>query len=112
MKNTLIDNLKYYHDYFLFLMVVLAGLFTKIWFAVQKGKKPSLSWFFAEGIVSFFVALSVYAICDQYLNLNKIFTYVICAWGGSFSTLIHSEVEDLISSLFDSLKGFLKSKFN
>ncbi|MBA0884918.1 hypothetical protein [Flavobacterium undicola] len=110
MKNTIIDNIKYYQDYILFLLVLLAGIFTKTYNAVKKGKKPNLSWFLAEAIVSFFVAFSVYAICDQYFNLNKMFTYVLCAWGGSLSTLIHSEVEKLISSFFDSLKNLIKSK--
>lgn len=110
MKNTLINKLSLYQDYFLFLLVVLAGVFTKIYIEIQKGKKPTLSWFLAEAIVSFFVAFSVYAVCDQYLSINKIFTYVLCAWGGSLSTLIHSEVEQLISSLFKGLKILIKNK--
>jgi hypothetical protein len=110
MIKTIIDELKYYQDYFLFLIVVLAGVFMKIYLAIQKGKKPQLSWFLAEAVISFFVAFSVYTVCDQYLNINKMFTYVICAWGGSLSTLIHSEVEELISSLFDGLKALLKLK--
>jgi hypothetical protein len=110
MIKTIIDELKYYQDYFLFLIVVLAGVFMKIYLAIQKGKKPQLSWFLAEAVISFFVAFSVYTVCDQYLNINKMFTYVICAWGGSLSTLIHSEVEELISSLFDGLKSLLKLK--
>ncbi|MFE3847144.1 hypothetical protein ACFX5D_04075 [Flavobacterium sp. LB3P45] len=110
MKNTIITELEYLKDYFLFCLVVFAGVFTKTYNAVKKGKKPSLSWFLAEAIVSFFVAVSVYAVCDQYLNLNKMFTYVICAWGGSLSTLIHSEVEELISSFFESLKKLIKTK--
>ncbi|MCV9934145.1 hypothetical protein OIU80_17825 [Flavobacterium sp. LS1R47] len=114
MKNTIlnqiISELKYYQDYFLFLIVVLAGVFMKIYLAIQKGKKPRLSWFLAEAAISFFVAFSVYAVCDQYLSINKMFTYVICAWGGSLSTLIHSEVEALISSFFDGLKAMIKLK--
>ena len=82
----------------------------KVYIAINRGKKPTLSWFLAEAIVSFFVAFSVYVVCDQFLNVNKMFTYVICAWGGSLSTLIHSEVEELISSFFDVLKVLLKSK--
>jgi phosphate starvation-inducible membrane PsiE len=103
MKDTLIHSVKYFQDYILFLIVVLAGIFTKIWLAIQKGKKPNLSWLLAEAIVSFFVAFSVYAICDQYFNLNKMFTCVLCAWGGVKSTLIQSKVEKLISSFFDNL---------
>ncbi|MEO8239236.1 MAG: hypothetical protein ABI576_14115 [Flavobacterium sp.] len=110
MKDTFLNNLKYYQDYIIFLFLVLAGIFTKIYIAMGKGKKPTLSWFLAEAIVSFFVAVSVYVVCDQFLSVNKMFTYVICAWGGSLSTLIHSEVEELISNLFDILKVLLKSK--
>ena len=72
MKSTFLNSIKEYQDYFLFLIVVLAGVFTKVYNAISKGKKPRLSWFLAEGIMSFFVAFSVYAVCDQYLNLNKI----------------------------------------
>jgi hypothetical protein len=111
MKNALINNFKYFQEHFLFLLLLMAGIFTKIYIAISKGKKPTLSWFLAEAIVSVFVAFSVYVICDQYLNLNKVVTYVICAWGGSLSTLIHSEVEELISSFFDVLKVLLKTKF-
>lgn len=110
MIKTIINELKYYQDYFLFLIVVLAGVFMKIYFAIQKGKKPKFSWFLAEAFISFFVAFSTYTVCDQYLNINKMFTYVICAWGGSQSTLIHSQVEELISSLFEGLKTMLKLK--
>ncbi len=110
MKNTILTEIKHWQDYALFILVVLVGIFTKTYNAIQKGKKPTISWFLAEGIVSFFVAFSVYAVCDQFFHLNKIFTYVICAWGGSLSTLIHSEVEELISSFFDGLKKLIKTK--
>lgn len=117
MKNTTINflrdflsDLKYYQDYFLFLLVVMAGVFTKIYLAIQKGKKPTWKWFVAEALVSFFVAFSVYAIFDQFLHFNKMFTYMVCAWGGSMSTLLHGKVEELISSIFDSLKEFFNKK--
>jgi hypothetical protein len=110
MKDTLIHSAKHFHDNFLFAIVVLAGIFTKIWLAIQKGKKPSLSWLLAEAIVSLFIAFSVYAVCDQYFSLNKMFTYGLCAWGGAKSTLVHSEVEKIISILFDNLKNLIKSK--
>jgi hypothetical protein len=103
MKETIINNIKYYQDYILFLLVLLAGIFTKFWLAIQKGKKPNLSWFLAEAIVSFFVAFSVYAVCDQFLHFNQMFTYGLCAWGGAKSTLVHSKVEKLISLFFDNL---------
>lgn len=112
MKHTIIDNIKYFQDYILFCFVVLAGIFTKIYIAIQKGKKPTLKWFLAEGLVSCFVAFSVYAVFDQFLHFNRMFTYMVCAWGGSMSTLLHTKVEDLISTIFESLKILIKEKLN
>ena len=112
MKNTIISNIKYFQDYFLFFLVVFFGFFTKISSAIKKGKKPSWKWFLAEAVISFFVAISVYAVFDQFLHFNKMFTYMVCAWGGSMSTLLHKEVEELITSIFDSLKSSIKSKIN
>jgi hypothetical protein len=106
----ILNNLKPLQDYFLFFSVVLVGVFTKVWNSIQKGKRPTVKWFFAELIVSFFVAFSVYAVFDQYFHMNKMFTYMVCAWGGSMSTLIHAKVEDLIESLFDDIKQFFKTK--
>lgn len=109
MKEILLE-LKICRDYILLSLVIGAGIFTKIYNAIQKGKKPTLSFILAEGIVSIFVAISVYAFTNEFLHLSKFLTYVFCAWGGSLSTLIHSEVEKLISSFFDSLKSLIKSK--
>ncbi|PWA09512.1 hypothetical protein [Flavobacterium laiguense] len=110
MKETLINNIKYYQDYILFLLVVLAGIFIKIYNAVLKGKKPTLSFILAEGIISFFVAISVYALFDQFLHCNRMFTYMVCAWGGFKSTLFHDKLEELISTIFESLRISIKSK--
>lgn len=112
MKNTIIAELKYYQDYFLFCLVVFAGVFTKVCLAVNKGKKPTWKWFMAELIISFFVAVSVYAVLDQFLHFNKMFTYMVCAWGGSMSTLIHKEVEAFISIFFEILKKSIKTKLS
>lgn len=106
----LLFEIKIWRDYFLLGLIIIAGIFTKIYNASQKGKKPTLSFVLAEAIVSIFVAVSVYAFTSEFLHLSKFLTYVFCAWGGSLSTLIHSEVEKLISSFFDALKGFIKTK--
>lgn len=106
----LLGDFKYYLDYFLFLLVVLSGAFMKVYLAIQKGKKPTWTWFLAEILMSFFVALSVYAVFDQFLHFNKLFTYMACAWGGSMSTLLHNKMEELISSIFESLKQFFNQK--
>ena len=110
MKNTIVAEFKYLQDNFLFCLVVFAGVVTKVCLAIKKGKKPTWKWFLAEAVISFFVAFSVYAIFDQFLHFNKMFTYMVCAWGGSMSTLLHKEVEELISSFFDSLKNLIKTK--
>jgi predicted membrane-bound spermidine synthase len=106
----LLFELKICRDYILLGLVILMGIFTKIYNATQKGKKATLSFILAEGIVSIFVAISVYVITSEFLNLSKFLTFVLCAWGGSLSTLIHSEVEELISSFFDGLKRLIKTK--
>ena len=103
-------ELRIYRDYFLLGIIIMLGFFTKIYNAIQKGKKPTFSFILAEAIVSLFVAASVYAFTSEFLHLSKFLTYVFCAWGGSLSTLIHSEVEKLISSFFDGLKNVIKSK--
>lgn len=109
MKEILFE-LKIWRDYILLGLVILMGIFTKIYNATQKGKRATLSYILAEGIVSVFVAISVYVITSEFLNLSKFLTFVLCAWGGSLSTLIHSEVEQLISSFFNSLKILIKTK--
>ena len=109
MKKILFE-LTIYRDYFLLGLIIIAGIFTKIYMATQKGKKATLSYILAEGIVSVFVALSVYVLTTEYFHLSKFFTYMLCAWGGSLSTLIHSEVEKLISWCFEVLKNAIKSK--
>lgn len=109
MRELLLE-LKICRDYILLGVVILMGIFTKIYNATQKGKKATLSYILAEGIVSVFVAISVYVITSEFLNLSKFLTFVLCAWGGSLSTLIHSEVEQLISSFFNGLKILIKTK--
>ena len=113
MKNQLINlfNLaKEYKEFLYFIAFVFTGIFVKIYHTMQKGKKIGLNWVLAEAIMSFFVAVSVWAICDQFLHLNKIFTYVICAWGGSMSTIFHKKTEELLESIFDIIKAYLKIK--
>lgn len=115
MKNQLINlfNLsKEYKEFFYFIAFVFTGIFVKIYHTMQKGKKIGLNWVLAEAIMSFFVAVSVWAICDQFLHLNKIFTYVICAWGGSMSTIFHKKTEELLESIFDGLKSYFNIKLN
>jgi hypothetical protein len=111
MKDTTIQISKDFGDYLVFIALVLSGVVVKIHFALKKGKSPSFKWFLAEAVVSFFIAFSVYAIFDQFLQCNKMLTYVACAWGGSMSSMIHDKVEDLFSEIFFIFKILIKSKF-
>lgn len=104
------ENLTLIEDSLTFFVVVIMGVFTKIYREIQKGKKPNWKWFIAEAILSFFVAFTVYAVFDQFLEMNKFFTYVICAWAGSLSTIFHKKAEELLGSLFDNLKLWISNK--
>lgn len=104
------DNLTLLEDLLTFSVVVTVGAFMKIYREIQKGKKLQLKYFFAEAIISFFVAFSVWAVFDQFLEMNKMFTYVICAWAGSLSTIFHTKTEELIEWVFDSLKVWISKK--
>lgn len=114
MKKTITDFLigheKDLIDLIAFISVVVMGVITKVYKEVLKGKKPSLKWFLAEAFLSFFVAISVWAVFDQFFEMNKIFTYVICAWAGSLSTLFHAKVERLFSVCFDRIESYIKAK--
>lgn len=78
--------------------------------AVRKGTKFTIGWFFGELIMSFFVAITVYAIFDQFLQVDKLFSYTMCAWCGTFSTAFHEKVKDFMESIFDVLKMWIKIK--
>ena len=106
------ENFKTIKEIFYFIIVVTMGAFTKIINEIKKGTKPTFSWFISEGIISFFVAITVYAVFDQFLQVNKLFSYVMCAWGGSFSNLFTEKFKDLITSFFDYLKVWLKTKLS
>jgi undecaprenyl pyrophosphate phosphatase UppP len=97
-------------DFLLFLMLVSMGAFVKVLKQVRQGAKASWKWFLAEAIVSFFVALLVYGFFDQFLHTNQLFTYVVCAWCGSFSTIFHKRMEDLLGAIFDKLKQLINEK--
>ena len=106
------ENLTLLEDLLTFSIVVTVGVFMKIYREIQKGKKLRIKWFIAEAIISFFVAFSVWAIFDQFLEMNKMFTYVICAWAGSLSTIFHTKTEELIEWVFDSLKVWISKKLD
>jgi len=97
-------------DFLLFLILVTMGAVVKIIRQVNQGVKASYKWFLAEAIVSVFVALLVYGFFDEFLHFNKFFTYMICAWCGSLSTIFHKRMEDLLGVFFDKLKQLLTNE--
>lgn len=100
----LLTNSKQIIDFFLFIIMVVMGAIVKIINEVRKGAQTSWKWFLAEAIVSMFVAILVYGLFDQFLNFNKIFTYIVCAWCGSFSTIFHKKLEEIIGLTFEKIK--------
>ncbi|WP_395043402.1 hypothetical protein [Flavobacterium sp.] len=97
-------------DFSLFLIIVIMGAIVKIIKQVNQGVKASWKWFLAEAIVSIFVALLVYGFFDQFLHFNQLFTYMVCAWCGSFSTIFHKRMEDLLGAIFDKIKQLIGAK--
>ena len=97
-------------DFFLFLIIIIMGAIVKIIKQINQGVKVSWKWFLAEAIVSVFVAFLVYGFFDQFLHFNKLFTYMVCAWCGSFSTIFHKRMEDLLGAIFDKIKQLVSEK--
>jgi hypothetical protein len=108
--NWLIENSKQLKELFLFIFVVTMGTITKMIVAIRKGTKFTFVWLISELIMSFFVAITVYAVFDQFFAVNKLFSYTMCAWSGTFSTTFHEKVKDLIVSIFDFVKIWIKIK--
>lgn len=95
----------------LFSGFVMFGVIVKLIRAIQKGSKLSFAWFFSEALISFFIALIVYAVMDQFFMLKPFFTCALCALLGSFSTILNKKLEELIEAFFDSAKNALKEFF-
>jgi len=106
----LLQNSKQVKEVFLFIIVVTMGTITKMIIAVRKGTKFTISWLVSELVMSFFVALTVYAVFDQFLAVNKLFSFMMCAWSGTFSTSFHEKAKDLLAAIFDYLKIWIKTK--
>jgi len=108
----LIRNLADITDYFNFSLSVLLGQLVKIYEYTNTGKRISVRKFFFELATTFFIAITVYAIFDQFLNMNKLFTYMTCAWAGSISSTIRTETKELAVFVFQGIKLYLNNKFN
>lgn len=103
-------NVKHIKELIVFGFVVVLGVIVKIIIAMKKGTKFTVAWFFSELVMSFFVAITVYAFFDQFLQVNKLFSYMMCAWCGTFSTLFHEKLKDFMEFIFETLKNWIRIK--
>lgn len=110
MKHQLLQFFKGNSEFIAFMLVVMAGVGVKIWKAMQENTKLSFKWFIAEGFMSALVAFTAYMFFDEFLNLNKILVYIICAWLGSASTVFHKKVEELVGKFFEAAGSWLTKK--
>ncbi len=99
------------HEGLFFSGFVMFGVVVKTIRALQKGTKLSFAWFFSESLISFFIALFVYAVVDQFFQLKPLFTYAICALLGSMSTIVNKKLEELLETAFDSAKSGISDLF-
>lgn len=106
----LLTNSKQVKEVLLFIIVVTMGTITKMIAAIRKGTKFTFSWLISELIMSFFVAITVYAVFDQFLEVNKLFSFMMCAWSGTFSSTFQEKGKDLITAIFDYIKIWIKIK--
>jgi hypothetical protein len=87
-----------------FLSAVLAGSVYKMIHQNKKGIKITVKTMLVEAFSSFFIAIVVYAVLNQFLQFNTFFTYMMCSLAGSMDTLIHSKIEALIDVAFNAAK--------
>lgn len=106
----IINNSKELKEIILFIAVVTMGTITKMISAMKKGAKFTILWLTSELVMSFFVALTVYAIFDQFLQVNKFFSFMVCAWSGTFSNIFQEKGKELLVSIFDYIKIWIKIK--
>jgi hypothetical protein len=99
------------HDIALLLLTVLFGTFIKIYKEPDNPNKWRFSRFISEFLISFLIAVTLYQINEIWLGLPKLFIMTLCVWGGSLSTRIYNEVDEFLSSLFESLKNFIGNRF-
>lgn len=103
-------NIKHIKELFIFGFVVTLGTMAKVVVAMRKGTVFTAGWFFSELVMSFFVAITVYAVFDQFLEVDPLFSYTMCAWCGTFSTAFHDKLRDFMESIFDFLKSWVKTR--
>ncbi|CAM3968773.1 hypothetical protein FLCU109888_11560 [Flavobacterium cucumis] len=105
-----IENLEAIKEALALFLVVVGGVGIKAWKAIQENTKLTIKWVVAEGFMSLVVALTAFAIFDLWLELHRLIVYVICVWAGGMSTIVHKEVEGLVSDIFDGVGNWVKRK--
>lgn len=92
----------------LFSLFVMFGVLVKIIRAIYAGAKLSFFSFISEAMFSFFIAIIVYAVFDQFFQMKQLFVYAICAFIGSMSKIFQKKTEELLVAIFDALKTGVK----
>lgn len=69
----------------------------------------SINWktFLYESVMSFIVALTVWAIMDQLFKVDTFVTYMTCAWAGIMSQKFEDKIELVFDKLVQSVISFL-----
>ena len=97
-------------DFLALLTTVLFGTFIKIYKEPEDPNKWRFSRFVSEGVVSLLVASTVYVANDYFLHLPILFVMVLCVWGGSMSSNLYENVENLIDSVFQIVKTLISNR--
>lgn len=105
------DHINQLLDVLLLLLTVLFGTFIKIYKEPSNPNKWRFSRFVSEFLISFLIAVTLYQVNEMWLHFPKLFVMTLCVWGGSLSSKIYKEVDDVLSAVFESLKKFISSKF-
>ena len=115
MKSPL-DYFKYIPKEFLewisFAAAVLFGTVYKVLKQNETGVKITVKKYLTEAISSFFVALIVFAVFDQYFHFNQLFILMMCSLAGSMSSKFHKHIEDFLDFIFDTTKNAITRKVN
>lgn len=102
--NDLLEIPRVLWDAAFFTFAVFFGSIYKMIKQKEQGMQITFRKFLAELFVSFFIAGISFAIFDQFLHFNKLFTFAMCSFAGSQSSKLHKQTESLIDWAFDVAK--------
>jgi hypothetical protein len=92
------------------LMTVLFGTFIKVYKEPNDPNKWRISRFISESVVSLLLASTLYLVNYYYIHLPVLLIMVLCVWSGSMSGNLYRNTENLVDSIFDSLKVFFSNR--